>query len=156
MGQTVAIIGSRDYTRLTDVDDVIANMPVGDEDWCVSEVISGGARGVDRRAAVMAKRRGIPVREIEPDPDLVQRFGFRHAALTRNREIVEQADVVHAFWDRDSTGTSNAIAHAIVAGKILLLHTTTGVRFIAGGKPGGYETSPLPAPDSPAQGAPTP
>lgn len=133
MTERIAIIGSRDYPRLTDVDRLIASFIFQGTEWGVTEIISGGARGVDRRAAVEARKRGIPVREIEPDADLVRSHGFRHAALKRNREIVEQADVVYAFWDGDSTGTSNTIAHALVLGKVLYVYTVSGTRFVAGG-----------------------
>lgn len=132
--KVVAIIGSRGYQRLTDVDELIARLWT-DDTWGVKTVISGGARGVDRRAAVMAKRRGIPVQEIAPDPEQVERYGFRHAALARNQKIVEMADIVYAFWDGDSTGTSNTIAHALVLGKILYLYTVDGSRFVSGARP---------------------
>ena len=66
-----------------------------------TEIVSGGAAGIDTCAAVFAKERGIPLKEFLPQYD---RFG-RAAPLVRNKQIVEYADEVIAFWDGKSKGT---------------------------------------------------
>ena len=75
----------------------------------VSEIVSGGAEGVDRLAERVADILGIPVRVFQPD---YQRYG-RRAPLVRNEQIVEYADQVLAFWDGESHGTGRTIALCI-------------------------------------------
>ena len=67
----------------------------------VTEIVSGGARGVDRQAADFAKTHGIKLTEFLPD---YARFG-KGAPLKRNVQIAEYADAVLAFWDGKSKGT---------------------------------------------------
>lgn len=67
----------------------------------VTEIVSGGARGVDRQAADFAKTHGIKLTEFLPD---YARFG-KGAPLKRNVQIAEYADEVLAFWNGKSKGT---------------------------------------------------
>lgn len=78
-----------------------------------SEIVSGGARGVDSSARNYARSAGIPLREFLPD---YHRFG-RRAPLIRNDQIVCESDVVFAFWDQRSRGTAYTIRQARAAGK---------------------------------------
>lgn len=88
----VAVIGSR-------------NLHVGDlgkylpDD--VTEIVSGGAKGIDTDARIYALQRGIKLTEILPEYD---KYG-RSAPLRRNITIIEHADLVLAFWDGSSHGT---------------------------------------------------
>lgn len=100
----IAIIGSRDLF----VDDFDSFLPSG-----VTEIISGGARGIDSCAREYATRRGITLREFRPD---YARYG-RGATHVRNREIVDRADCVVAFWDGQSRGTASTIRYAEKCGK---------------------------------------
>ena len=61
----------------------------------VTEIVSGGARGVDKAAEELAKLLSLPIRRFLPD---YARYG-RIAPLRRNIEIIEYADEVIAFWD---------------------------------------------------------
>lgn len=94
----VAVIGS----RCLDVD-VSAYMPDS-----TSEVISGGAIGVDQAAERYAKDKGIPITLIKPDYTQYR----RNAPLIRNKIIVELADTVIAVWDGESKGTRYTIDYA--------------------------------------------
>ena len=67
----------------------------------VTEVVSGGAAGVDSDAAEWAKARGIPLTELLPE---YKRYG-RVAPLKRNEEIAKYADEALVFWDGVSKGT---------------------------------------------------
>lgn len=78
-----------------------------------SEIVSGGARGVDTSARNYAAAAGLPLREFLPRYDL---FGKR-APLVRNDEIVSYADVIIAFWDKQSRGTAYTIKQARRCGK---------------------------------------
>lgn len=88
----LAIIGSRGL-RVPNLGDYL---PEG-----VTELVSGGARGVDACVRAYAQENGILLREFLPD---YARYR-RGAPLHRNREIVEYADAVLAFWDGQSHGT---------------------------------------------------
>ena len=88
----VAIIGSRGMR----VDHLENYLPSG-----VTEIVSGGAKGVDACARAYAKAHGLPLREFLPD---YQTYG-RSAPLRRNLDIIDYADQVIAFWDGESTGT---------------------------------------------------
>ena len=54
----VAVIGSRQCGSLS-AEEVVARLPEG-----CTEIVSGGARGVDRLAREAARRLGLPLREI--------------------------------------------------------------------------------------------
>ncbi len=70
-----------------------------------SEIISGGARGVDTCAKEYALANNIPLREFLPD---YEKYG-RCAPLKRNLQIIDYADEIIAFWDRKSRGTKFVI-----------------------------------------------
>lgn len=67
----------------------------------VSEIVSGGAKGVDTCARSYAIENNIKLTEFLPD---YERFS-RSAPLKRNIDIIEYADMVIAFWDGRSKGT---------------------------------------------------
>ena len=77
------------------------------------EIVSGGAKGVDRVAASYAVARGIKLTEFLPQ---YEKYG-RAAPIVRNKEIVAYADMVLAFWDGCSPGTSFVIHYCEKAGK---------------------------------------
>ena len=103
----IAIVGSRNSRDLT-VDKIIEQIPSD----CTG-IISGGAQGVDTLAAAAAKRLNLPLVEYLPDYDTYGNL----APLRRNRKIVENSDMVLAFWDYKSPGTRNALLEAVKAGK---------------------------------------
>ena len=70
-----------------------------------SEIVSGGARGIDKCAAAYAKANNIKLTEFFPD---YANFG-RQAPLRRNITIINYADMVIAFWDGNSRGTKFVI-----------------------------------------------
>lgn len=92
----VAVIGSRGLT----VNDLGKYLP---ED--TTEIISGGARGVDSSAREYALAHNIKLTEFLPEYD---KYG-RSAPLKRNITIIENADIVLAFWDGVSHGTKFVI-----------------------------------------------
>ena len=92
----IAIVGSRSLT----VDNLEAYLPSG-----VTEIVSGGAQGIDTSAREYAKRHGLTMIEVFPD---YETYGKR-APLIRNDKIVDLADEVYAFWDGTSHGTKYVI-----------------------------------------------
>lgn len=106
----VAVIGSRNIV----VDNIGLYLPGG-----VTEIISGGAKGVDTCAADYAKAQGIPLLLFLPQYKL---YG-RAAPFIRNRAIVDEADMVLAFWDGKSSGTKYTMDYARKLGKKVVLVT---------------------------------
>jgi len=92
----VAIIGSRSLQ----VPNIEIYLPPQ-----VSEIVSGGAKGVDSSAREYAKAHGIKIVEFLPN---YKQFG-RGAPLKRNMEIINYSDHVLAFWDGISRGTKYVI-----------------------------------------------
>ena len=92
----VAVIGSRGLT----VDNLGDYLPIE-----TTEIISGGARGVDASAREYALRHGLKLTEYLPK---YERYG-RAAPLRRSIAIIENADLVLAFWDGASRGTKYVI-----------------------------------------------
>lgn len=92
----VAVVGSRGLV----VDNLVQYLPKE-----TSEIISGGAKGIDTCAEEYAKKNNIKLIVIKPD---YQRYK-KGAPLIRNKEIVDLADCVIAFWDKKSRGTKFVI-----------------------------------------------
>ena len=70
-----------------------------------TEIVSGGARGVDTSARDFSNANGIKLTEFLPE---YEKYG-RRAPLVRNITIIENADLVMAFWDGSSHGTKFVI-----------------------------------------------
>ena len=92
----VAVIGSRGLS----VSDLGRYLPEN-----TTEIVSGGAKGVDTSAREYALAHGIKLTEFLPE---YTRFG-RGAPLKRNITIIEYSDIVLAFWDGKSRGTKFVI-----------------------------------------------
>lgn len=69
--------------------------------WEITEVVCGGARGVDMAGKHWAELRSIPVKMFLPN---WAKFGPR-AGFIRNTEMADYADAVLTVWDGKSRGT---------------------------------------------------
>ncbi len=103
----VAVIGSRRAGEQT-TNQIRNRLPS-----YTTEIVSGGAEGVDQLAKAVATELGIPYREFLPD---YETYGKR-APLVRNDRIIEYADMVLAFWDGQSAGTKYVIGECLKKGK---------------------------------------
>ncbi len=92
----VAVIGSREL-QVNHLEDYLPDH--------VTEIVSGGARGIDTCAKSYALRHGLKLTEFLPE---YAKYG-RGAPLRRNITIIEHADLVLAFWDGKSRGTKFVI-----------------------------------------------
>ena len=108
----LAIIGSRNLTADDLPHDLSYYIPEG-----VTEIVSGGARGIDTAAAAYAERHGLKLTVFLPR---YERYG-RAAPLKRNEEIADYADCAIAFWDGKSKGTAHAAKLFRDAGKPISL-----------------------------------
>lgn len=80
-----------------------------------TEIISGGARGVDTSAREYALSNSLKLTEILPE---YNKYG-RAAPIKRNYLIVDAADMVIAFWDGKSRGTKYVIDYCERKNKIV-------------------------------------
>ena len=78
-----------------------------------TEIVTGGARGVDSCAMAYAETHGLKQKVFWPD---YEQYG-KSAPLVRNRLIVDYADCVLAFWDGTSRGTVYTVQYARQQGK---------------------------------------
>ncbi len=92
----IAVIGSRGLS----IPDLEKYIPEN-----VTEIISGGAKGVDTSAREYALSHGIKLTEFLPEYNKYRRA----APLKRNLTIIQNADLVLAFWDGKSRGTKFVI-----------------------------------------------
>ena len=100
----VAIVGSRGLS----VEDFSPYLPPE-----TTEIVSGGAKGIDQCAAAYAVAHGLTLTEFKPD---YRRYG-KGAPLKRNLEIVDYADCVLIFWDGTSRGSRFVINTCEKSGK---------------------------------------
>ncbi|MDL2235229.1 DUF2493 domain-containing protein [Christensenellaceae bacterium OttesenSCG-928-L17] len=117
----VAIVGSR-------------NVRVNMADYVpkeTSEIITGGARGIDTLAEIYAREHHIPLRVFYPD---VKMLGKR-AYFARNDQIVDAAELIVAIWDGKSAGTKYTIRRAMQLDKpvkIYIIKSPDGGAYDAG------------------------
>ena len=74
--------------------------------WCADEIVSGGARGVDKAGERFADTELVPVRRF---PANWTKYGKKAGPL-RNAKMAKYADALMAFWDGESPGTRNMIS----------------------------------------------
>lgn len=92
----VAVISSRNLW----VNDLEQYLPES-----VTEIVSGGAKGIDSCARKYASEHKIKLTELLPEYNKYSSA----APLKRNLQIIEYADIVIAFWDGKSKGTKYVI-----------------------------------------------
>ena len=79
----------------------------------ISLMVSGGAKGTDKLAEIWALNNDIPTKIFLPDFKSYGRGSYR----MRNLEIVNNSDLILAFWDGVSKGTKMTIEVAKKAKK---------------------------------------
>lgn len=83
----------------------------------ITEIVSGGAKGVDSFARTFASRHRKPLMELKPDYGA---YG-RSAPLVRNRQIVRESNVLVAFPSSESRGTIRTIEEARRIGRKVII-----------------------------------
>ena len=108
----VAIIGGRDFKNYSLLKSTMSKIKG------ISCVVSGGALGADYLAEIYAKQNNIHTLIFQAD---WARFG-RSAGPKRNKTIVQNSQLVVAFWDGTSKGTKNTINQAKILGvKVIIV-----------------------------------
>jgi hypothetical protein len=75
--------------------------------FSILEVVSGGARGVDKLGEAWAKEHSIPIKAFPADWN----HQGRAAGIVRNQEMAAYADALIAIWDGESRGTKHMIEY---------------------------------------------
>lgn len=105
----VAVIGSRGLT----VQNLGNYLPKE-----TTEIVSGGAKGIDTCAREYAHAHNIKLTEFLPE---YEKYG-RNAPLKRNDTIIKNSDMVLAFWDGNSRGTKYVIDKCKEIGVIIKVY----------------------------------
>ena len=108
----IAIIGSRNLT----VKNLEKYLPP-----YTTEIVSGGAKGIDTCAKEYALKNKIKLTEFLPE---YGKYG-KTAPLKRNIEIINYADEVIAFWDGKSHGTYFVIDNCKKLNKKITIYKPT-------------------------------
>lgn len=96
----VIIAGSRTLSNI-----MFVSMAIQDSKFDVTEIVSGGARGIDLCGEFYAKSRNIPIKRFKAHWD---KFG-KSAGYKRNVQMANYADALIAIWDGKSKGTGHMI-----------------------------------------------
>ncbi len=129
----IIIAGSRSITDYKSVEDAMFK---SNAYKVVTEVVSGGARGVDTLAVDWAKKHNVKytvkkadwnnlkapgaevvIDEKDTSPGPAFRYYNARAGLQRNEEMGKYADALVAIWDGKSTGTLHMINYMKKLGK---------------------------------------
>jgi predicted Rossmann fold nucleotide-binding protein DprA/Smf involved in DNA uptake len=106
----IAVIGSRNFNDYELLKTVLKN-------YSPTCIISGGAKGADSLAVQYAHENKIELTIFKPEWG---KYG-KGAGLKRNQLIINNCDMVIAFWDNISKGTKNSIDIARQINKPLLI-----------------------------------
>lgn len=98
----VIIAGSRGFTN-----PAIVVAAIVKSKFVITEVVSGGARGIDRFGEMWAKANNVPIKQFIPDWATGRGAGF-----ARNIEMADYAEALIAVWDGVSRGTAQMIREA--------------------------------------------
>jgi hypothetical protein len=97
----VIIAGS----RTIDDKDIVWNA-LNNSKFDITEIISGGAMGVDRLGESWAHSKNIPVKVYKPNYNT---DNPRYAPLLRNEEMARNGDALVAIWKDQTRGTKHMI-----------------------------------------------
>lgn len=101
----VGIVGSRSFNDYNILKDYILGVLSVDN---IDKIISGGAIGADKLGELFAKEFNMPIDIFKPDWD---KHG-KKAGFIRNTEIINNSEILFAFWDMKSKGTLDSINKA--------------------------------------------
>ena len=87
----------------------------------ITELVSGGAPGVDTISIVWARENNIPIKLFKAD---WQAHG-KSAGPIRNQQMAEYGEALIALWDYNSTGTKNMIEQATKKGLKIFVYDIT-------------------------------
>lgn len=105
------IAGGRDLVfRSSAIADVVRNFNLEKK---ITEIVSGGANGIDFFGGIYAEAFQIPLKTFHADWET---FG-KAAGPIRNKQMAEYADALLLIWDGKSKGSANMKKQMQVSGK---------------------------------------
>ena len=105
----LAIVGGRDFNNYELLESILWDLlHVRRSDIPKDIIVSGGAKGADSLGKKYAKEEELECVEYLPEWD---KYG-KSAGFLRNQTIVNNCDMVLAFWDGQSRGTADTIEKA--------------------------------------------
>jgi hypothetical protein len=108
----VGVIGGRDFCDYELVKETLSKLTI-------TSIVSGGSFGADTLGEKYAKENNIPTTIFLPDWN---KHG-KKAGFLRNTDIINESELVVAFWDNSSKGTLDSITKAQKANKkVLIIH----------------------------------
>lgn len=121
--QRIIIAGSRSIEDADlEVDAAMSQITAGGGNRGRYEIVSGGARGVDKAGERWAEEYDCDVACFDPynkENTLTEHSYYEEgkvAFLKRNGEMAEYADMLVAIWDGESNGTRDMIDKALDGG----------------------------------------
>lgn len=105
----IAVVGSRTFT---DYDLLVSIL----DEYEFDTIVSGGANGADKLGERYAKEKGKKTIIYKPNWH-VNGVYRKNAGILRNMDIVNESDLVIAFWDGKSPGTNHTISYTKSKGK---------------------------------------
>jgi hypothetical protein len=99
----LVIFGSREIEDMRTVENAMEACGMASK---ATEIVSGGARGVDRLGERYARQRGLPCKVFPAQWD---KYG-KSAGPIRNAEMAKYADYGVAVWDGVSRGTAHMVS----------------------------------------------
>ena len=118
--KNIAVVGTRNFTdkdtfkRIINVVITIEGIP--------NKIVSGGAIGADTLALEWAIENSTEILVFKPRYEDFPKKKRWMASKERNTTIVDNSDIVLAFWDMESTGTKDTINKSIKKGKKIYLY----------------------------------
>ena len=100
----IGIVGTRTFNNFELFENYINNF-ISEKDYTINNIISGGAYGADKLAEIYAKKYGYKMIIHYPEWD---KYG-KSAGYIRNKLIINDSDIIIAFWDNKSKGTKLSI-----------------------------------------------
>jgi predicted Rossmann fold nucleotide-binding protein DprA/Smf involved in DNA uptake len=110
----VAIIGSREFKNKSYLDEKMSKLQ---EEYEITIIVSGGAKGADTMGVQWANRNKIATKVFLPNFKKHKR-----AYHYRNRQIVHDTDIIIALWNGSSTGTKYTIDYARSLNKEVIIY----------------------------------
>jgi hypothetical protein len=106
----VAVIGSRTFSDYKLVKETLSTLNI-------TLLVSGGAMGADSLGEQYANSKEIPTKIFYPD---WKKHG-KKAGFLRNTDIINESELIVAFWDGKSKGTLDSIKKAEELNKNVLI-----------------------------------
>lgn len=112
----VIVAGGRNFKKYQVVEDAIKDAI--SKGLQITQVVSGGARGVDTMGETWAVKNGVDIKRFPAEWD---KYGVS-AGPIRNAKMGDYADALIAVWDGVSTGTKNMIEYAKKKGLLTYIY----------------------------------